>query len=58
LRHVVFAAQHLPPAADARLSTGVSFLGYTPPLASEIGFVCACATVFFGLAATGFGRQE
>lgn len=58
LRHVVFAAQHMPPAAAARFSTGVSLFGYTLPIWAEIGFVCAFAVVFAILAVAGFGRPE
>ncbi len=58
LRHVVFAVQHMPPAAAARFSTGVSLFGYTLPLFAEIGFVFLFAVFFLGLAARGFGRPE
>jgi ABC-2 type transport system permease protein len=58
LRHVVFAAQHMPPAAAARFSTGVSLFGYTLPLGAEIGVVCVFAALFLGLAVAGFGRPE
>lgn len=58
LRHVVFAAQHMPPAAAARFSTGVSLFGYTLPLSVEIGFVCAFASLFLVLAVAGFGKPE
>lgn len=58
LRHVVFAAQHMPPAAALRFSTGVSLFGYTLPLSVEVGFVCAFAALFLVLAIVGFGRPE
>lgn len=58
LRHVVFAVQHMPPAAAARFSTGVSLFGYTLPLSAEIGIVCAFLALFLGLAIAGFGRPE
>jgi ABC-2 type transport system permease protein len=58
LRHVVFAAQHMTPAAAARFSTGVSLFGYTLPLSAEIGFVFAFAALFLVLAVAGFGRPE
>lgn len=58
LRHVVFAVQHMPPAAAAGFSTGVSLFGYTLPLFAEIGFVFLFAVFFLGLAARGFGRPE
>ncbi len=58
LRRVVFAAQHMPPAAAARFSTGVSLFGYSLPVSAEVGFVCAFAAVFLALAVAGFGRPE
>lgn len=58
LRHVVFAVQHMPPAAAARFSTGVSLFGYTLPVAVEIGLVCVFAVLFLVLAVSGFGRPE
>ena len=58
LRRVVFAAQHMPPAAAARFSTGVSLFGYSLPVSAEVGFVCAFAAVFLTLAVAGFGRPE
>lgn len=58
LRRVVFAAQHMPPAAAARFSTGVTLFGYQLPITAEIGIVCVFAGVFLGLAIAGFGRPE
>jgi ABC-2 type transport system permease protein len=58
LRRVVFAVQHMPPAAAARFSTGVSLFGYTLPIAAELGISCVFAVVFLGLAVAGFGRPE
>lgn len=58
LRRVVFAAQHMPPAAAARFSTGVSIFGYSLPISVEVGIVCAFAALFLGLAIAGFGRPE
>ena len=58
LRRVVFAVQHMPPAAAARFSTGVSLFGYTLPLSAEIAFVFGFATLFLVLAVAGFGRPE
>ena len=58
LRHVVFAAQRMPPAAAERFSTGVSLFGYTLPISLEIGFVCCFAGLFLVLAVEGFGRPE
>jgi ABC-2 type transport system permease protein len=58
LRHVVFAVQHMPAAAEVRFSTGVSLFGHTLPVSAEIGFVCGFAALFLGLAIAGFGRPE
>jgi ABC-2 type transport system permease protein len=58
LRHVVFAAQHMPPAAAARFSTGVSLFGSMLPLGAELGVVCVFAALFLGLAVSGFGQPE
>ncbi|HXQ90788.1 MAG TPA: ABC transporter permease [Acidimicrobiales bacterium] len=58
LRHVVFAAQHMPPAAAARFSTGVTLFGYTLPLGAEIAVVGVFAVVFLGFAIAAFGRPE
>jgi ABC-2 type transport system permease protein len=58
LRRVVFAVQHMPPAAAARFSTGVSLFGHTLPIAAELGISCVFAVVFLGLAVAGFGRPE
>jgi ABC-2 type transport system permease protein len=58
LRHLVFAAQHMTPAAAARFTTGVSLFGYTLPLGAELGVVCVFAAVFLRLAVAGFGRPE
>jgi ABC-2 type transport system permease protein len=56
LRHLVFAAQHMSPAAAARFPTGVSLFGYTLPLGAELGIVCGFAALFLVLAVRGFGR--
>ncbi|MEU8976835.1 ABC transporter permease [Streptomyces monashensis] len=58
LRHLVFAAQHMPPAAQARFPTGVTLFGYQLPLAAELGIVCACAALFLTLAVGRFGIPE
>jgi ABC-2 type transport system permease protein len=58
LRHVVFAAQHMPPAAAARFSTGISLLGYTLPISAELGITCLFTVAFLALAVAGFGRPE
>jgi ABC-2 type transport system permease protein len=58
LRHVVFAAQQMPPAARQRFPTGIELFGHTLPLAGEIGIVAAFAIVFLSLAIHAFGRPE
>lgn len=58
LRRAVFAVQHMPPAAAARFSTGVTVFGYPLPMSVEIGVVCAFAVLFLALAIAGFGRPE
>ncbi|MHB8512234.1 MAG: ABC transporter permease [Actinomycetota bacterium] len=58
LRHVVFAAQHLPPLAAARFSTGVELFGHTLPVALELGIVAVFAIVCLGFAVRGFGKPE
>jgi len=58
LRHVVFAAQNMTPAAAARFATGVSLFGYTLPIAAEVGVVCAFAVLFITLSVAGFGKPE
>jgi ABC-2 type transport system permease protein len=58
LRRVVFAAQHMPPAAAARFATGVSLFGYALPISAEIGIFCTFAALFLALAVAGFGRPE
>ncbi|MFI1166995.1 hypothetical protein ACH4UM_26195 [Streptomyces sp. NPDC020801] len=58
LRHLVFAAQHMPSSARARFPTGVTLFGYQLLLAAELGIVCACAAAFLALAVSGFGKPE
>ena len=58
LRHVVFAAQHMPPAAAARFSTGISLFGHTLPLGAELAVVCVFAVLFLAFAIKGFGHTE
>jgi ABC-2 type transport system permease protein len=58
LRHVVFAAQRMPPAARQRFPTGIEIFGRTLPLGAEIGIVFAFAIVFLTLAIHAFGRPE
>ncbi len=56
LRHVVFAAQHVPAAAAARFSDQVTVFGTALPPAADIGVVVAFAAVFFALAVRGLSR--
>jgi len=56
LRHVVFAAQHMPPAARARFPTGVELLGTKLPISAEIGITALFAGVFLVMAVLGFNR--
>ncbi len=58
LRDVVFAAQHMPPAAAAKFSSSVTLFGYTLSNAACIGITCAFAAAFLGLAVTGFGKPD
>jgi ABC-2 type transport system permease protein len=58
LRQVVFAAQHMPPAATARFGGGVTLFGSTLSNAGCIGITCAFAAVFLALAVVGFGAAE
>jgi len=58
LRHVVFAAQHMPAAAKARFPTGVELFGAKLPMGAEIGITTAFAVVFFILAVRGMSRTE
>ena len=58
LRHIVFAAQNMTPAAAARFPVGVSLFGYTLPLGAEFGIVCLFSAVFLVLAIAGFGQLE
>jgi len=58
IRHIVFAAQNMPPAARLRFPTGVELFGRTLPLAGEIAIVGTFAVVFLTLAIHAFGRPE
>ena len=58
LRSVVFAAQHMPPAAAAKFSSTVTLFGSTLSNAACIGITCAFAVVFLALAVTGFGKPD
>jgi len=58
IRHIVFAAQNMPPAARLRFPTGVELFNHTLPLSGEIAIVGAFAVVFLTLAIHVFGRPE
>ena len=58
LRSIVFAAQHMPPAAAAKFSSHLTLFGATLPDAACIGITCALAVVFLALAVTGFGHPD
>ena len=58
LRSIVFAAQHMPPAAAAKFSSSVTLFGYTLSTAACIGITCAFAVAFLALAVTGFGKPD
>ena len=58
LRSIVFAAQHMPPAAAAKFSSSITLFGTTLSNAACIGITCGFAAVFLALAVTGFGRPD
>jgi ABC-2 type transport system permease protein len=58
LRDVVFAAQHMPPAAAAKFSSSATLFGYTLSNAACVGITCAFAVAFAALAVTGFGKPD
>ena len=58
LRDVVFAAQHMPPAAAAKFTSSVTLFGHTLSNAACIGITCAFAAAFLALAVTGFGKPD
>ncbi len=58
LRQVVFAAQHMPPAARKRFPSSVVVFGHTLSIATEIGIVVVFAAIFIALAIRGFSRTE
>jgi ABC-2 type transport system permease protein len=58
LRQVVFAAQHVPPAAAARFSSQVTIFGTVLPVWSEVALVGAFFVIFFALAVRGFSRRQ
>jgi ABC-2 type transport system permease protein len=58
LRHLVFAAQHMPPAAAAKFSSSITLFGHALSDAACVGITCAFAVVFLVLAVTGFGKPD
>ena len=58
LRQVVFAAQQMTPAAQARFPTGLEVLGHVVPIWGELAIVALFAAAFLCLAVRGFARTE
>jgi len=58
LRSIVFAAQHMPPAAAAKFSSTVTLFGAPLPSAACVGMTCGFAVVFLALAVAGFGQPD
>ena len=58
LRQVVFAAQHMPPAASRRFPASVSLFGYTLSIGVELAVVAVFILIFIALAIRGFSRTE
>jgi ABC-2 type transport system permease protein len=58
LRQVVFAAQHMPPAARKRFPSTVAVFGHTLSIGTEIAIVVVFAGIFIALAIRGFSRTE
>ena len=58
LRQVVFAAQHMPPAASKRFPATVELFGHTLSIGTEIAITVAFAAIFIALAVRGFSRTE
>jgi ABC-2 type transport system permease protein len=56
LRHVVFAAQHMPAAAKTRFPTGVELFGTKLPLGGELAITATFGLVFLVVAVRGFNR--
>ncbi len=57
-RQVIFAAQHMSPAARSRFPTNVTLFGYALPIGAELTIVIVFALVFFVLAFRGLSRTE
>ena len=58
IRRVVFAAQDLGPAAEARFGAGVELFGKLLPVWSELVLVAAFAAVFMALSVRAFSKPE
>ncbi len=58
LRHVVFSAQQMSPAAAARFPTGVELFGSKLPVVGEIGITAAFAVAFLITAVRGMSRTD
>ena len=58
LRQVVFAAQHMSPAARAAFPTGVTVFGDRLSIGAELGVVSVFAAVFLALAVRGLAKTE
>ncbi len=58
LRHLVFAAQHMPPAAAAKFSSTITLFGHALSDAACIGITCGFAVLFVALAVGGFGKPD
>ncbi|MGH2690346.1 MAG: ABC transporter permease [Actinomycetota bacterium] len=58
IRRVVFAAQGLGPAAEARFGAGVELFGHLLPIWIELALVAAFAAVFMALSVRAFAKPE
>jgi ABC-2 type transport system permease protein len=58
LRQVVFAAQHMPPAARSRFPASVQLFGHTLSIGTELAIVAVFVAAFITLAIRGFSRTE
>jgi ABC-2 type transport system permease protein len=57
LRQLVFAAQDMSPAAQARFSAGVTLFGHTLPISVDIAIVVVFALAFFVFAVRGLSKR-
>jgi ABC-2 type transport system permease protein len=58
MRQIVFAAQHMPPAAAAKFSSSVTLFGATLSNIACIAITCGLAAAFLALAVAGFGQPD